>query len=77
MSGKNAGTDWSDVRRLTAVMTDDEWSDFQTLIALSTPKGERPTIGRFIGDTIKRVYGDELRIIAEQRKALQRKIAGG
>jgi hypothetical protein len=43
-------TDWGNSQRVGVDMTDEEWADLGTLIAMKTPAGERPSYGRFIAN---------------------------
>lgn len=69
-------TDWKASQKVGIDFTDDEWADLFALVAANTPPGERPSYGRFISNTLRRVYREELAMAARQRKELAQKIKG-
>jgi hypothetical protein len=69
-------TDWGNSQRVGVDMTDEEWADLGTLIAMRTPAGERPSYGRFIATVLKENFASELAFIAQQRRELAAKIKG-
>lgn len=69
-------TNWDDSHRVGIDMTDEEWADLGVLIAARTTPGIRPSYGRFIAETLRSTFREELSLIAKQRKELAARIKG-
>lgn len=76
MSPSKHQTNWTASQKIGLDMSDEEWTDLGVLVKAKTPPNERPSIGRFIAETVRTTYRDELALIARQRKELAERLKG-